>query len=131
MKTIYTAVAVVSDGGHRIQSFNDLYTELKCITHLYEKLGQQLDIPANAMKFASSSKSLQDCASDMLSTWLDQDPQPSWRTLINAINKAPDLVTELRRKYKGNSTKIVIIRKHTYSYTSIYQKSVTNNNINV
>ena len=60
------------------------------------------------MKFESNSISLGDRASDMLSSWLEQDPQPSWRTLINVIEttrKDPNLVKELQGKYKGKSTR--------------------------
>ena len=59
------------------------------------------------MKFESNSISLGDRASNMLSSWLEQDPQPSWRTLINVIEttrKDPNLVKELQGKYKGKST---------------------------
>jgi len=71
---------------------------------LSKRLGQQLEVPENAMKIVSMDKSLEDSAIIMLSTWLQQDPQPSWKTLINAIKstkRAPNLVTELQEKYEG------------------------------
>lgn len=76
------------------------------MTYEYKKLGQQLGIPDHELKFdANSSRSLEDCASDMLSIWLHQDPKPSWKILIGAIKKttkAPNLVKDLQDKYKGN-----------------------------
>jgi len=90
-------------GVHVIQSLKDLYKALKTVSHKWQQLRDQLNVPNHVMK-ATERRCIEDYAYEVLSTWLVQATCPSWKILIDAIEetaKAPNLVKELQDKYKG------------------------------
>ena len=67
----------------------DLETELRCV-HGWVQLGLCLDLPKHTLKeihatYSSGFDALGMCKGKMLSTWLERCKNPTWSTLIAAL----------------------------------------------
>ena len=82
------------------------YEDLIDISHQWYDLGLQLKLEEGTLKTikADNPGSSKHCLREVLSTWLNIDPRPSWQTLCAALHSrtvgAEKLASDLEAKYK-------------------------------